>query len=143
MSRGPKQPAIQPAWWIAYGVLCGLAAAGLLLLLAAPRRGQPIQLVPAPTAGPTLAAQAQPRRPVPTALVQPNLPLDLNTASTAELEFLPGIGPSTAMLIVSYRQQNGPFERLEQLLDIPGIGPRTLEGLLPFAYVETAEPDED
>lgn len=140
MSRGPKQLATQPAWWIAYGVLCGLAAAGLLLLLAVPRRGQPIQLVQAPTADPAMAAQAQPSRPAPTPLVQPNLPLDLNAATAAELEFLPGIGPSTAMLIVSYREQNGPFQRLEQLLDIPGIGPRTLEGLLPFAYVE---PNED
>lgn len=136
MPRGRRQFNAQTAWWLAYGVLCGLAAAGLIVLLVSPRRGQPIQLVAAPTAAATAAGDTAPRQATLTPLVAPKLPLDLNQATPAELEYLPGIGPSTALLIVSYREQHGPFASVEQLLEIPGIGPRTLEGLRPFAFVE-------
>lgn len=44
-----KQLTPQTAVWIAFGLLCGLAATGLILLLAGPRRGEPITLLPAPT----------------------------------------------------------------------------------------------
>ena len=57
----------------------------------------------------------------------PERPLDLNTASAAELERLPGVGPATAAAIVTYRERNGPFSDVEELLDIPGIGPSKLE----------------
>ncbi len=53
--------------------------------------------------------------------------LDLNTATAAELETLPGIGPEKAAAIVEYRQQNGPFLVVDQLLNVPGIGSATLE----------------
>jgi competence protein ComEA len=56
-------------------------------------------------------------------------PVNLNTATAALLELLPGIGPSTAQKIVDYRKENGPFTRVEDLLKIPGIGPATLEEL--------------
>ena len=53
--------------------------------------------------------------------------LNINTASGAELETLPGIGPVLAGAIVEYRQENGPFSRVEDLLLVPGIGSKTLE----------------
>ncbi len=56
-------------------------------------------------------------------------PLDLNRATAAELDRLPGVGPVRAGAIVRYRREHGPFRRLEDLLLVPGIGPTTLERL--------------
>lgn len=53
----------------------------------------------------------------------PGQRLDLNTASAQQLRLLPGIGESLSQAIVDYRQANGPFESVEQLMDVPGIGP--------------------
>jgi competence protein ComEA len=49
--------------------------------------------------------------------------VDLNTASAAELDALPGIGPVLAQRIVDHRHRHGPFRSVEQLDDVPGIGP--------------------
>ncbi len=59
----------------------------------------------------------------------PTGPVDLNHATAAELEVLPGIGPATAAAIVTHRDQHGPFASVEGLLDVPGIGPARLESL--------------
>lgn len=53
--------------------------------------------------------------------------VSLNAGSAAELDSLPGIGPSLAQQIIDYRQAQGPFVSIEQLLDVPGIGPAKLE----------------
>jgi competence protein ComEA len=52
----------------------------------------------------------------------------VNIATAAELESLPGVGPTTAAKIVAYRQTNGPFGTVEDLLDVPGIGEGKLAG---------------
>ena len=65
--------------------------------------------------------------------------LDLNQASAADLEALPGIGPARAEAIVRLRQERGRFVVLEELLDVPGIGPKTLERLRPRLQL-TADP---
>jgi competence protein ComEA len=59
----------------------------------------------------------------------PAVPLDLNRATAAELDSLPGIGPATASAIVEHRERNGPFASVDDLLDVPGIGPSKLENL--------------
>lgn len=66
--------------------------------------------------------------------------IDINTAGEDVLEVLPGIGPSKAAGIVRYREQNGPFANAEALTNVPGIGPKTLQTLLPLIEVhyETA-----
>ena len=49
-------------------------------------------------------------------------PVNINTASAAELDALPGIGAKTAALIVEYRQKNGPFKKVEELMNVRGVG---------------------
>lgn len=63
-------------------------------------------------------------------------PININTADAALLDTLPGIGPTTAQKIVEYRDQNGPFSGVEDLLKIPGIGPDTLEKIRPLVTVQ-------
>jgi competence protein ComEA len=56
-------------------------------------------------------------------------PVHLNTATLAELDALPGVGPVTAQKILDYRQQHGAFSSVDALDAIPGIGPARLEQL--------------
>jgi competence protein ComEA len=56
-------------------------------------------------------------------------PVDLNAATESELDVLPGVGPSTASAIVAHREANGPFSRVDDLLEVRGIGPAKLEAL--------------
>jgi competence protein ComEA len=65
----------------------------------------------------------------------PAKPLDLNTATVEQLEQLPGIGPSTAKAIVQFRMKSGPFQRVEDLLVIHGISKKRLEALRPYITV--------
>lgn len=61
--------------------------------------------------------------------------VNINTASAAELEALPGIGPALAARIVEYRDGHGPFASVDDLTDVPGIGPAKLEALRSQATV--------
>lgn len=58
--------------------------------------------------------------------------LDLNRASATELQALPGIGPARAEAIVRWREEHGRFRRVEDLLQVPGVGSATLERLRPL-----------
>jgi competence protein ComEA len=62
-------------------------------------------------------------------------PLDLNRASVEELTDLPGIGPVTAEKIVAYRDEHGPFQTIEAILEVSGIGDATLEKIRDFITV--------
>ena len=55
--------------------------------------------------------------------------VNINTADSAALESLPGIGPSLAQRIIDHRQINGPFERIEDVMEVSGIGEATFEGI--------------
>lgn len=65
--------------------------------------------------------------------------LNVNRATAAELEKLPGIGPTLAARIVAYRAEHGPFRAVDELVRVPGIGPKTLEGLRDLVTVEDEE----
>lgn len=63
-------------------------------------------------------------------LTQPSGALiNINTAQSQELERLPGIGPTKAQSIILYRQEHGPFKKLEDLMQVSGIGKATFDQL--------------
>lgn len=70
------------------------------------------------------------------ALVQQARQVNVNQATAEELGRLPKIGPATALRIIDYRRQHGEFQSPEELLNVPGIGPKTLDALREYLVVE-------
>ena len=62
--------------------------------------------------------------------------VNVNTASAEELSVLPGVGPARARAIVELRQQRGGFKRIEDLLEVKGIGEASLAKLKPYLALE-------
>lgn len=91
-----------------------------------PRPGEEL---PPPGAAVTTAA------PAPEDGGAPDQPLDLNTAGAAELDALPGIGPVLSERIVTWRQEQGRFTSVEELLEVSGIGESLLARLRPLVRV--------
>jgi competence protein ComEA len=69
--------------------------------------------------------------------------VNLNTASASDLEGLPGIGAKTAARIVEYRQKNGPFKKIEELMNVRGVGEKNFLKLKPQITVAPAKADHD
>jgi competence protein ComEA len=65
--------------------------------------------------------------------------VDINNASLEELDNLPGIGPTTAQKIIDYREQNGPFARIEDIVNVSGIGSATYEDIKDLITVNAVE----
>lgn len=89
--------------------------------------GQPAALGSSVTSGPSgtstpAAPGASDGRPT-------SAPVDLNTATTEQLDALPGVGPVTAEAIVAWRSAHGKFSNVDELGDVDGIGPARLERL--------------
>lgn len=100
-----------------------LPAAALLLLL--------LFLFPRPHLGRQVPAGDLPPLVTVPAAVRPPAEslLDLNTATLEQLQALPDIGPTRAQSILDYRAQNGPFQSVEELAAVEGIGAGLLEQL--------------
>lgn len=64
-----------------------------------------------------------------------NQPVNLNTAQLSDLTNVPGIGPAKAQAILSYREEQGQFQSVEQLKDVKGIGDKTYENLRSYFTV--------
>jgi competence ComEA-like helix-hairpin-helix protein len=64
--------------------------------------------------------------------------MNVNVATAAELELLPGVGPKMAERIVEERKRNGPFKRPRDLRRVKGIGEKTLARLLPYVRTDSA-----
>jgi competence protein ComEA len=93
-------------------------------------------LVGSLAAQPLLAQTAQTRaesRPA-----KPAVMVNLNTATSAELETLPGVGAKMAARIIEYRQKKGPFKKVEELMNVQGIGEKNFLKLKPQLTVGTA-----
>jgi competence protein ComEA len=74
---------------------------------------------------------------VPGAAAAPGAPakINLNTATVEQLDTLPGVGPVTAQSILSWRDENGRFTSIDDLLDVKGIGDATLAELRDLVVV--------
>ena len=61
--------------------------------------------------------------------------ININTATQAQLETLPGIGPVKAAAIIAYRQEHGAFSSVDDLVKVSGIGKKTLSDVKPYVTV--------
>jgi competence protein ComEA len=107
----------------AYSILSLLSLVGLISVYAGPA-----------------AAQTKPRGAA--AKSAPVGVVNINTASAAELEALPGVGPKTAARIIEYRQKNGPFKKVEEIMNVRGLGEKNflkLKEQLTVGAPKTAE----
>ena len=89
-----------------------------------PRRGEGAPPAGVGSAGTAAAAGAGP--PTGPRVPTPDAPLDLNLVDEAQLETLPGVGPAIARAVVAFRQRRGRFRSVDELIDVPGIGPAKL-----------------
>jgi competence protein ComEA len=96
-----------------------------------------MMLAAAPPA--SLLAQSKPAKAKAATTV--SSPLNLNTATAAELQALPGVGASTAKLIIEHRQKNGGFKKIEELMNIKGIGEKSFLKLKPMVTVGSEKPE--
>ena len=87
-----------------------------------------VSVIPTATmsAGPTTESSAAPTD---------GFPIDINTATAEDFSMLPGIGETLANRIVSYREDNGPFQTLADLLNVEGIGEKKLESILDYITI--------
>ena len=102
-----------------------------LLLLAS------LMAVVSPAAAQTKASPRGTARPTATTMV------NINTASAVEFEELPGVGAKTAALIVEYRQKNGPFKKVEELMNVRGIGEKSFLKLKDQLTIAPAKADHE
>ena len=111
-------------WWSLAerktAVLLGLTGLAALAILVGQPRLQPEPALEAAVSSGWVDALEASRR------------IDINEATTSELERLPGIGPSLAARLVADRLAHGRFNHVQELERVPGIGPKTRQALAPY-----------
>ena len=100
--------------------LARVVADGEQVFVPAPGQSPPVPVARGSTAAPSAGGGA---------------PVDLNTATEADLDTLPGVGPVIAGRIVAWRQEHGRFTSIEELTEVSGIGDATLERLRPLVRI--------
>lgn len=68
-------------------------------------------------------------------MTEDDVKVNINKATSEELQLIPGIGPSTAQKIIDYRQENGAFGKIEDLKNISGIGEKTFENMKDYIEI--------
>jgi competence protein ComEA len=91
---------------------------------------------------PAAAVAAQSKSPARSAAPSTAI-VNLNTATAADLEGLPGIGAKTAARILEYRQKNGPFKKVEELMNVRGVGEKNFLKLKPQLTIAPAKADHE
>jgi competence protein ComEA len=88
------------------------------------------------------ASQGSSARRQPAQAVKPEVAptINLNTATVKDLETLPGIGAKAAERIIAYREKNGPFKKIEELMNVQGIGEKSFLKLKPQLTVAPGVP---
>jgi competence protein ComEA len=82
---------------------------------------------------PSLSAQSKVPAPKPTATAA--APVNLNTATAEQLATIPGVGPKMAERIIDYRQKNGGFKKVEDLMNVSGVGEKSFLKMKPLITV--------
>lgn len=136
-----KQLRLPIALLLLSGIFAGFLAG---LYVGRNRAGQMLYLVPASTLPPTESvavtssknenSAANEYAPTEDIAAQDGK-IDINTADTIDLTLLPGIGEVLAQRIVKYREENGPFQSLEELSNVDGIGQKRLDEIIKYAKV--------
>ena len=83
-------------------------------------------------------AQAPAKGSATASAVSATAPVNLNTATVTQLDSLPGVGKATAERIVEYRQKNGGFKKIEELMNVKGVGEKSFLKLKPLITVAAA-----